>query len=105
MKQFFPQFNLFLLGALAMILLVAFAQSNPPPKTYTVTLSLDEWRYVLQAIDTSSKLLNESDLPVRKVIFANNSLAQVNQTIQVQVSAQIQAEAKRDSLNAVKPKK
>ena len=75
-----------------------------PPKTYTVTLSLDEWRGVLQAIDTSSKLLNKSDLPVREVIFANQSLAQVNQAIQFQVSAQLQAEAKKDSTNASKPK-
>lgn len=76
-----------------------------PPKTYTVTLSLDEWRGVLQAIDTSSKLLNKLDLPGREVIYANQSLAQVNQAIQFQVSKQLEAEAKKDSsTNAVKPK-
>lgn len=78
---------------------------NPPAKTYTVTLSLDEWRSVLQVIDTSSKLLNKSDLPAKEVVFANSGLAQINQAIQFQVSAQLTAEAKKDSTtNAVKPK-
>lgn len=88
-----------------LLVLQSFRTIPPPPKTYTVTLNLDEWRGVLQAIDTSSKLLNKSDLPVREVIFANQSLAQVNQAIQFQVGQQLQAEAKKDSTNAVKPKK
>lgn len=78
----------------------------PVPKTYTVTLNLDEWRSVLGTLDTCSKLLNKSDLPARDVIFANSGLASINQAIQFQVSAQLQAEAKKDSTtNAVKPKK
>lgn len=80
-------------------------QTKPtPPKTYTVSLSIEDWRSVLQVIDTTSKLLNESDLPVRKVIFANQGLASVNQAIQFQVSRQLQDEAKKDSINNGKPK-
>lgn len=90
---------------LAALITFGFKQISAPSKTYTVSLTIDEWRGVLQAIDTSSKLLNKSDLPVREVIFANQSLANINQTIRFQLSAQLQAEAKKDSTNSVKPKK
>lgn len=96
--------KLFLIGCLTTIVFSFGNISWFPPKTYTVTLSLDEWRSVLQVIDTSSKLLNKSDLPAKEVVFANSGLAQINQAIQFQVSAQLQAEAKKDSTNAVKPK-
>lgn len=90
---------------LAALITFGFKEISAPPKVYTVTLSLEEWRGVLQAIDTSSKLLNKSDLPVREVIFANQSLSYLTQIIYNQVSGQQQAEAKKDSTNIVKPKK
>jgi len=102
MKQ---KVNIFLIVMGAFVATIFSFQTKPsPPKTYTVTLSIDDWRNVLQVIDTTSKLLNESDLPVRKVIFASQGLASINQAIQFQVSKQLQEEAKKDSTNAVKPK-
>lgn len=96
--------NYFIIAALAIGLPLAWHSPNTVPKAYTVTLSLDEWRSALGTLDTCSKLLNKSDLPARDVIFANSGLASINQAIQFQVSQQLQAEAKKDSTNAVKPK-
>lgn len=110
MKQNKLAINILIPIGIAFIIGMVFAigssfQTKPaPPKTYTVSLSLEDWRGVLQVIDTSSKLLNESDLPVRKVIFANQGLASINQAIQFQVSQQLNAEAKKDSTNNAKPK-
>jgi len=93
----------FFIIALASLITFGFKKVQAP-KTYTVSLSVEQWNQVIQIVDSSAILLNESDLPARKVIWASQGLASINQAIKFQVSAQITAEQKKDSTNAVKPK-
>jgi hypothetical protein len=100
--------HLFMILSIPCLIFIFSFQKPTPPKTYTVSLSKDEWVNVLQVIDSSQKMLIKSDLPAREVAGITSRMAQVNQTIQFQVSAQLQEEqkaaAKKDSLDH-KPKK
>lgn len=88
--------------ATILALVISFSVSaQVKPKEYTVTLTKDQWVSALGVIDSTQKLLIKSDLPVKEVVGVNNGLAQLTQTISMQVGAQLQAEQKADS---TKPK-
>src|SRR5262249_11825319 len=93
----------FLIFVITVVATVAFTFriSQQPPKSYTVTLTLDQWKGVLGAIDSAQKVMVDSDIPVRKVVGINQALAQVSQTFSMQLSAELQKEAeaqkKKDS--------
>lgn len=76
-------------------------QKEQAPKTYTVTLPLQTWQNIINHLDSTSKIMIESDLPARKVAWANSGIANIMQTIQFQVSKEMQEEQKSDS---TKPK-
>lgn len=73
------------------------------PKTYSVTLSKEQWQDVLQSVDSTNKLLLESDLPTRKSVYASSKLSFLTQTIQMQVGQQISDE-QRKAADTLKPK-
>jgi|SRR5215469_5714838 len=82
----------------------AYRQSQPAPKTYTVTLPLEKWQGILTAVDSTNKLILDSDIPTKKSVYATSALSFLLQSIQFQVGQQLQAEQKADSLNK-KPSK
>lgn len=67
---------------------------NPAPKTYTVILSIDQWEGALQSLDSANKVMIGSDAPARNVSYVTSKLSFLVQTIQYQVSQQLQAEQK-----------
>lgn len=86
------------------------AQTKPQSsKTYTVTLTLDQWSNTINGIEFVKNKLKNSDLPSKEVTYINDSLFSVIQSeFAKQINAQIEAqkpkpEVKKDS--TAKPKK
>jgi hypothetical protein len=81
-----------------------------PPKTYTVSLSIDDWRNVLQSQDSSRRILIRTKLPTDETNYCIQTSFSLSQQISTQVGEQIQQEqkeaAKKDSVDkaAHKPK-
>lgn len=96
------QYRAFIGLFLALFILVAWKR-HQVPKTYTVTLSREQWGEVLQGIDSTNKLLLESDLPTRKSVYASSKLSFLTQTIQMQVGQEI-AEEQKKATDTTKPK-
>lgn len=78
------------------------AQKPLTPKAYTVTLSLDQWQNILTQVDSTRKILLDSDVPTRKTVYATSALSLITQTISMQVSQQLAAEQK--AADTTKPK-
>jgi hypothetical protein len=70
------------------------AQTQPPTKNYTVSLTQQQWQGILNSLDSCNKIVQESDVPVRKANFILTSYSALYQAIAGQVGAQLQAEAK-----------
>lgn len=75
------------------------------PKTYTVTLSIEQWEGALQSLDSANKVLVGSDAPARNVSYVTSKISSLMQAIQMQVGQQMQAEQKTDSTKPKIPKK
>lgn len=75
------------------------------PKFYTVTLSLDQWQHILTSVDSTNKIILDSDIPTRKTVYATSALSFLTQTIQMQVGQQLQNEQKVDTTKPKTPKK
>ena len=88
-----PLLLIAIIGIMAVGMFAAFKQKQVP-KTYSVTLSKEQWQDVLQSVDSTNKLLLESDLPTRKSVYASSKLSFLTQTIQMQVGQQIAEEQK-----------
>lgn len=92
-QQLKRNFRLFVIFLIAGACLISW-KVYQVPKTYTVTLSREQWGEVLQGIDSTNKLLLESDLPTRKSVYASSKLSFLTQTIQMQVGQEIAEEQK-----------
>lgn len=80
-----------------------FTFRKPPEKTYSVSLSLQNWIQITNELDYIKSQLRQSDLPSKQVAFMSDSLlTPLQTTIGAQVNAQIQQETKKDT---IKPKK
>ena len=79
------------------------AQKVQTPKTYTVSLTKEQWLSVLGNMDSCNRIVQESDIPVRKANFILQSYSTLYQTVSLQVGAQIQAEEKA-AADTTKPK-
>lgn len=75
------------------------------PRTYTVTLSIEQWEGALQSLDSANKVLVGSDAPARNVSYVTSKISSLMQAIQMQVGQQMQAEQKPDSTKPKIPKK
>lgn len=79
-----------------------FIPRNQPTKTYSVSLTTDQWQSRLQTINASKEIMRKSTLPGNVISQYSDSLSVMAQEISEQVGAQIQREQKVDS---TKPKK
>lgn len=91
MKQVITLASLFIL-----IGIVGF-KNEQGPKSYSVTLSIEEWQGILNQLDSTRKIILDSDIPTRKTVYATSSLSFLTQSIQMQVSQQLAVEQKSDS--------
>jgi hypothetical protein len=96
-----------LIASLLVIGCTCFAQRPATPKTYTVTLPVEQWQAALQSLDSANKVMIGSDAPARNVSYVASKLSFLIQTIQTQVGQQMQAEqkAEADSTKGKNPKK
>lgn len=82
------------------------AQNKPKeaPKTYSVTLSLNQWQSVINGLEAVKSAVKTSNMPANQATYISDSIIL---TYQMEFSRQIQfqvtEENKKDSL--VKPKK
>lgn len=74
-----------------------------PPKTYTVSLSIDDWRNVLQSQDSSRRILIRTKLPTDEINYCIQTSFALSQQISTQVGEQLaeeqKAAAKKDSVD------
>lgn len=79
-----------------------FIPRNQPTKTYSVTLTTDQWQSRLQTINASKEIMRKSTLPGNVISQYSDSLDVISRDIQEQVGAQIQREQKADSTKSKK---
>lgn len=80
-------------------------KQNETPKSYSVTLSLDQWRTILNGLEAIKSAVKTSNMPANQATFISDSLlltyqVEFNQQIQSQLNAE---QKQKDTL--VKPKK
>lgn len=90
-----------IIGFLLLLIGILGFQKYTAPKTYTVTLTLDEWQKVMRHIELGKSLIIKSDLPARDAAAGIDSLSQSQQLFSMQIMAQLQAESK-DTLKTKK---
>lgn len=94
---------IFALLGIGFIGLVAFQAKRQPPKSYTVTLTLDQWNGLINGVENVKNRLKISELPSKDVTLINDSLLTAIQSeFARQINQQLQAENKKDT---TKPKK
>lgn len=75
-----------------------------PAKTYTVTLTLEQWQAIMNSMDYAKNTLKISDLKSKDVTYLNDSLFTPIQNVFIQqIQSQIAIETqKKDSTNKKK---
>lgn len=77
-----------------------------PSKSYTVTLSLDQWQNIYSGLDSSRRLIIKSDLPTKETLWPLQQLINATTCIQQQLQGQLLTEQeeqrKKDSTEAAK---
>lgn len=71
------------------------AQQKPPqpPKTYSVTLTREQWSLVLNGLETIKNSVKVSNMPAKESTFISDSLITIYQTEFVrQINTQLEAE-------------
>jgi hypothetical protein len=98
--------RLFALFVIGFIGLMAFQAHQQPPKTYTVTESIDWWQHTLNVMEAAKAQLKQSDLPSKNVVFLTDSLlVPIQMEMTKQIQAQLNAEQNKADTTISKPKK
>lgn len=83
------------------------AQQKPkePPKSYTVTLSIDEWQSILRGLEAVKSAVKTSNMPANQATFISDSLLLTYQIeFNRQIQAQLNAEQKQKDSTKTKSK-
>ena len=65
----------------------------PPEKKYTVSKTKDGWMTALRYIENAKFIMAKSELPASQVSAWSDSLSQLEQSIQMEVMLQINADS------------
>lgn len=86
------------ISLIAMVVLFAVsnvsAQKVQPAKSYTVTLTLEQWSQAVGGINYADSLLSASDVPTVRAIPAIQSLSKTIALLTLQINEQLAAEQK-----------